>query len=305
MRFLAVYIMQGRMQAVMVASTFALLSLLLPMLNILSLAAIALVTLRHGVKEGLLVCLIVAVVTTLLGVFLFADGEFALAYTVFQWLPIWLIASALRVTQEMAKAIEIAVVLGIVVVIIFYSAMSDPATFWLRLLNTLIEPLFVAMDDLTIDEKMHFINQASHYMTGMVVAAAVFSLLLGLLLARWWQAQLFNPGGFGQEFINIKTSSKFATVTLVIIVAALFDDGSLSELAWNICVPILILYTFIGAAIFHVLLSARKNSKVMIPVFYGIMTMLSLMNPLVLMPIAFAGLSDTWLNLRARISNQK
>lgn len=304
MRFLAVYIMRGRMQAVMVASTLALLSLLMPLLSVLSLAAIALVTLRHGIKEGLLVWLIAAIVTALLGILLFANGQFALAYTVLQWLPVWLIATTFRITQEMARAIEAAVTLGIVIVVIFYSSVSDPAGFWLALLNDMVKPLFASMGDAGSDEKMQYIERASHFMTGMVAAGSIFGLLLGLMLARWWQAQLFNPGGFGQEFTSIKTSPKFAIATLVIIVTAMITDGTVSELAWNIGVPILVLYTFIGAAIVHALLVASKHAKVMMLLFYGIMMVLVLMNPLVLMPIAFAGISDTWLNLRARISNK-
>ncbi len=305
MRFLAVYIMRGRMQAILVASTLAILSMLMPPLSVLSMAAVALVTLRNGPREGLIILLIGSVVTALLGMFLFANPQFAFAYGVFQWLPIWVIATVLRVTRKMATAIEVAVFLGILIVIGVYTVVSDPAGLWNELLNTMMQPMLEsAGDNVPLDELKLSIDRLAHYMTGMAAAGSVFGLLLGLLLGRWWQSQLFNPGGFKQEFTHIKTSPKFAIATLLIIVLALLSGGSVSELAWNISVPLLVLYTFIGTAIIHVLLAARKNAQIMMPLFYGAMFMLSLATPAVIVPIAITGLSDTWLNLRDKISNK-
>jgi hypothetical protein len=305
MRFLAAYIMRGRMQAILVASTLAILSMRMPPLSVLSMAAVALVTLRNGPREGLIVLLVGAIATALLGMFLVTSPEFAFAYGVFQWLPIWLIAIVLRVTRKMATAIEVAVFLGILIVIGVYTVVSDPAGLWNGLLNTMMQPMLEsAGDNIPLDEIKLSIDRLAHYMTGMVAAGSIFGLLLGLLLGRWWQSCLFNPGGFRQEFTHIKTSPKFAVTTLVIIVFALLSSGSASELAWNISVPLLVLYTFIGTAIIHVLLAARKNANIMMPLFYGAMFMLSLATPAVIVPIAITGLSDTWLNLRDKISNK-
>ncbi len=305
MRFLAAYIMRGRMQAILVASTLAILSMRMPPLSVLSMATVALVTLRNGPREGLIVLLVGAIATALLGMFLVTNPEFAFAYGVFQWLPIWLIAIVLRVTRKMATAIEVAVFLGILIVIGVYTVVSDPAGLWNGLLNTMMQPMLEsAGDNIPLDEIKLSIDRLAHYMTGMAAAGSIFGLLLGLLLGRWWQSYLFNPGGFRQEFTHIKTSPKFAVATLVIIIFALLSSGSASELAWNISVPLLVLYTFIGTAIIHVLLAARKNANIMMPLFYGAMFMLSLATPAVIMPIAITGLSDTWLNLRDKISNK-
>ena len=306
MRFLAVYIMRGRMQAIMVIATLALLSMKIPPLSVVSTGGVALVTLRHGIKEGFWVLLIAAVVTAILGSFLIANTQFAFAYGIFLWLPIWFIAIVLRVTRNLGTTIETAVFLGILAVIGFYAmSTAPPAQFWNDILNYMMGPILeTAPNDVPIDEIKLSIERLGRFMTGMVAAGSVFGILLGLMLGRWWQSQLFNPGGFGQEFIMIKTSPKFAMGTVVIIAVALLAGGSVSELAWNISVPLVVLYTFIGTAIIHVMLAARKNAKIMMPIFYGTMFILSIMNPFTIMPIAFAGLADTWLNFRAKISNQ-
>ena len=206
----------------------------------------------------------------------------------------------------MATTIETAVFLGVLAVIGFYAVANiPPAELWNEILNNMMEPMLAtAPEDVPVDEIKLSIERFAQYMTGMIAAGSVFGLLLGLMLGRWWQSQLFNPGGFGQEFISIKTSPKFAIGTVLIIVVALIADGSVSELAWNISVPLVVLYAFIGTAVFHVLLMASKNANVKVPLFYGVMFLLSFVTPLVIAPIVLAGLSDTWLNLRDKISNQ-
>ncbi|MEZ5581549.1 MAG: hypothetical protein R3F37_01040 [Candidatus Competibacteraceae bacterium] len=43
---------------------------------------------------------------------------------------------------------------------------------------------------------------------GLIFANGLASLLCGLLLGRWWQALLFNPGGFSREFHELRLDGK-------------------------------------------------------------------------------------------------
>src|SRR3569832_556219 len=65
MRGFAQYIMRGRVQAMLVAVAMAILSLVLPPMNYLSSAVIALVTLRRGWQEGLIIIVGASAVMTL------------------------------------------------------------------------------------------------------------------------------------------------------------------------------------------------------------------------------------------------
>jgi len=40
----------------------------------------------------------------------------------------------------------------------------------------------------------------AHFMSGVAAAGSVYGLLFGLFLARWWQAALYNPGGFRADY---------------------------------------------------------------------------------------------------------
>ena len=96
MNFLAAYIMRGRLQAMMVASSLALLSLMMPPVSIVSSASVALVTLRLGASEGLYVLLCSSVAAGVLGLVLLGNYQFALAYAAVLWFPVWLISIVLR-----------------------------------------------------------------------------------------------------------------------------------------------------------------------------------------------------------------
>jgi len=297
--FLAEYMMKGRMQAVLIATTFALLSLLFPPITVLSCCAVALVTLRKGILEGLIVLLIAALIGAVFSIFLVDNFLFVFGYGLLIWLPVWFISVVLFVTHNLARAIETAVLLGVVSVIGFYLLMPDPALFWEVMLNNLIEPMLSETNNQAIS-----IEQFSHYMTGMVAAGYISGVLLSIILARWCQAMLYYREGFKQEFLALKTNKRIANTLIVIVSCGLLAEAKVAEIAWNMIVPLFVLYTFIGMAILHVLLTAKSNSRTMVSLFYGFMFMFSFITPLVFLSVAITGLSDSWLNMREKILNQ-
>lgn len=306
MYVLAEYIMRGRMQAVLIATTFALLSLLFPPITILSCCVVALVTLRKGIQEGLIVLLIAAVTSAVFSVFLVDNYLFVFGYGLLIWLPVWFISVVLFVSHNLARAIETAVLVGVVCVVGFYLFSADPAFFWGSILNGLIEPLLTptSNNDISIDQLTLSVEQISHYMTGMVTAGYISGVLLSVFLARWCQAMLYYPEGFKQEFLALKTSKRIANALILIVFCGLFAESKLMEIAWNMIIPLFVLYTFIGMAVFHVMLTAKTSSRTMVSLFYGFMFMFSFITPLVFLPVAITGLSDSWLNMREKILNQ-
>lgn len=305
------------MQAIMVIATLGLLSLKIPPLSILSLAGVALVTLTQGTKEGLLALFIAAVLSALLAIFLLNASQYQYysAYTdkLFSWmqvwftlwLPVWIIAAVLRFRQNMAEAITIAVFMGVLGVVGFYGfSATTPAEYWKQILDTMVEAtlLPIKSKNISADYSMLDFESISHFMTGIIVVVSVLGASLGLMLGRWWQAQLFNPYGFAQEFTRIKVGQKFTIGVLLVVAVAMINEGSVAELAWNISMPWLVLYMLVGVAIVHVMLGHTKNAKILIPLFYGAMFIFSAINPIaVIMPIAFVGLSDPWVDLRAKV----
>jgi hypothetical protein len=282
------------MQAMIVAATLALVSLIMPPVSIVSSASVALVTLRRGGLEGLIVLACSTAVAGVLGFFLLGNFQFVLLYGMLLWLPVWLISIILREGRYLSLAVEIAVLLGVLGVICFYLYNTDLAVMWKNLLTQMVPPNAPVVD---IE---HTMDVLSHYMTGIIAAASVFGLLFGLFLGRWWQALLYNPGGFKQEFLSLSTHPRLAIGSILVVAIASLSSGVLSEVSWNITILLLVLYIFIGTAVLHTLFASMKMGRFMVPMFYVTLFLI----PHAMLPVAIVGLSDAWMNLRNKISNQ-
>jgi len=278
-----------------VASSLALLSLMMPPVSVVSSATVALVTLRLGAFEGLYVLLCSSVAAGVLGLILLGNYQFALAYAVVLWLPVWLISIVLREGRHLSLAVEIAVLLGVVSVIGYYLYNPESAVMW----KAMLLQMMPADAPAPVEELSRTIDLMSHYMTGVVAAGTVFSLLFGLFLGRWWQANLYNPGGFKQEYLSLSTQPRLAIGSIAVIALAALSSGTISEVSWNAAILVFVLYTVIGTAVLHTLFAATKLARYTVPMFYITLFLI----PHALLPVALVGLVDAWLNLRKK-SNQ-
>jgi uncharacterized protein YybS (DUF2232 family) len=146
----------------------------------------------------------------------------------------------------------------------------------------------------TLSVFFHFI------LTGLVAQIYAISVLAGLFLGRAWQAILYNPGGFKQEYLTLKGQKSFAILALIILVISWFSSGIIAEIGWNIMVLFFVLYAFLGTVVLHYTFSAMKLKQLLIPFLYITLILI----PHAMIPAAIIGLTDTWLNLRKIIPNQ-
>jgi hypothetical protein len=282
------------MQAMVAASILALVSLVMPPVSIVSSASVALVTLRLGAIEGLIVLGCSTAIVTVLGYFLLGNYQVVLLYGMVLWIPVWLISIILREGRYLSLAIEAAVLIGVLGVVGCYLYNAELAVMWKTMLLQMAPP------NVHVEDIQHTVDMLSHYMTGIVAAAAVFGLLFGLFLGRWWQAILYNPGGFRQEFLSLNTHPRLAIGSIVVVIAASLSSGVISEVSWNITILLFVLYTFIGTAVLHTVFAAMKMGRYIVPMFYVTLFLI----PHAMLPVAIVGLSDAWMNLRNKISNQ-
>ncbi len=298
MKNLAAYIMRGRMQAMTVASTLALLSLLLPPVSIVSSAAVALITLRRGGNEGLYVLFCSCLSVALLGFFLLGSFQFALMAGLALWLPVWVISIVLREGKDLSFAVEMAVLLGILGVIGFY--MFSTSAVWQPLMNDIIQLWFSGRTDVSADDVEQIVLMSSRYMTGVMITGTVLGLLFGLFLARWWQAALYNPGGFRKEYLSLRVHPKVAMASIGIVAIALLIPDPVSEICWNIAIPFVAMYALVGTAILHAAFSMLKTRRFMIPFLYITLVLIRF----TIIIVVIVGIVDVWMDLRSKFSNK-
>ena len=303
MQALARYIMRGRVQAIGSVVSLALLSIVFPPFIILTTAGVALVTLVHGYREGLINVLVsAAIFAVITGVALY-QPELAIEVTYKYWLPVWFFASIILTRTSMSLAIAVAGTLSCLLVLGFY-LLADPAAYWYEVINKDFIPVlktlgFDIQDGPKADQYWLFLSKI---MTGSTLASFLALQTVSLLLARWWQALLYNPGGFAQEFRQLRFGKLAANVALVIIVFAL---ATANELAFNLFFIAIVLMMFQGLAVVHSLVAKCKLSPSLLTGVYILMLFTMLQGAIGLLLIALIGLLDNWLNLRFRLCANK
>jgi hypothetical protein len=299
MQALARYMMRGRVQAIGSIVSLALLSLIVPPLTILTTAGVALVTLVHGYREGLVNLLVsTAIFAVFTGVML-NQPAFVIEVAFKNWLPAWLLASIVLNKTSMSLAIVVAATLSCLLVLGFYF-FADPAAYWLEVINEQLLPMLkeVGMQFKEGQQTENVWLLMSTIMTGSFLASFFAVQTVSLLLARWWQALLYNPGGFGQEFRQLRFGKVAANVALVISIFAIATEN---EIAINLLFIIIVLMMFQGLAVVHNLVAKCKLSPSLLTGVYIVMLFTLLHGAIGLLLVALVGLLDNWLDLRFRL----
>lgn len=287
--------MAGRSQAALIVLATMLLSLLLPPLLLLSGAALALVTLRRGLSEGTVVLALAAAVSLLLGYLLFGHAGPVAGVLPGFWLPVLMLAAVLRATVSLAVVVLVAAAAGWVVVGGFYAALGDPAVWWQQWLTSVLEPAFSEAGIDPASSGLHdLLTWLAPLMPGAIAANLVLSALLALLIGRWWQAQLFNPGGFQQEFHGLRLGRSMALVAIAVWLGAV-----LSGLPWlvNLGLPLAMALVLQGLAVVHGTIAAKGWKAWPLGVLYGALLVAA---PQVVLGLCVLALVDSWADLRAR-----
>ena len=300
MQAIARYVMRGRLQAMLVAAAMAMLSLLLPPLNYISGAVVGLVTLRKGWSEGLIIIAGAGAVTALFASLTPLDAAHAVMLAAAIWLPVWLLALVLRQTVSLAATLSSAALAGGLVVVGAYWSLDNPAQAWRDVLDRLID-LAQQQDELNAADTLgQMLMDAAPHMTGMLAAALVLGLMMSLFLARWWQAALYNPGGFRREFHGLRLGRGFALVTLAALAATLAASGWLGEVAANVLIVLVAAYLVHGLGLLHGIVAAKQIHVGWLITLYAV-TLILPQSSLLLAAGAFA---DSWMDIRSRIKRK-
>lgn len=298
MKGLAAFVMKGRWQAVFVIAGFACLSFMIPLVGLLSSAAFGLVVLRQGPQSALTVLVPAAMAVAAFGGVVLGSVAAPLIYALLLWLPTALAAWVLRLSRRLEWALAAVVIPALVAVLAVYGLVSNPAEFWSEKLMPMVQPLLdQAPADFDADAARSGLRVAAHYATGFVSAGSALSVFMTLVLARWWQSLLYNPGGFRAEYLELRPSPAFAYVALACMGgAALFASSAVAELMWNLGLVFFMLYLMVGIAVIHALLSRRAGGKFWLAGVYLLLFVI----PQVAIPVVLMGFTDVWMDWRHR-----
>jgi hypothetical protein len=295
------YVLHNRLQAMLAAFLLAFIPLIGAGASIL---VAALVTLRKGAFEGTLV-LIASLVPFVVSYAISepaAGGQLLIAMETLIAINIltWLLALVLRRYANWSLVIEVAALAGMILVGSVHLLFPDIQAWWGTQLTASFSKAAVVLGQLSDDPSASkamtadLVANLQRYVTGFVVVSVMFNALLQLILARWWQAVIFNPGELRKELHQIRLS-----YVSVLVFAAV---GMLGYLGSNLCLdflPVLIAaFCAAGLSLIHrLVISNRAGWFWLSIVYFSIMFVV----PLGIVLVAIVGLFDSLLDVRKQL----
>lgn len=237
---LAQWIMQGRSQAlVFVVIALATSPWLWPN-SILVAASINLIWLRHGSKEGLFTCLWATL------------PAIVIIYFMGNFMPLFMVATAavssqvLRTTRSWPYGLIALSVCGLITAIGLELFAQSSMQIYVDLYSTFLTDLKQQIPDQEIGQMLEATLDTA-FVAGLFGTMLMMAGFISLALARSWQAKLYNPGGFQQEFHQLRLGR--IDIVIAVVLTIVFYQMGMQYLTWVwiALFPLLIA----GVALFH------------------------------------------------------
>jgi hypothetical protein len=283
MRAMADFIMRGRVQATLVVVGCA----ALPLLFWLSAAAGCLVFLRRGFKDASGV-LVWALLPALAWWFF---GEPRILLVLFGSLGL---AALLRAGQSWNRVLLFSIALGLVYGVALGSVFREPIEFLAKEIAKILPQMLDGIyQQLKVEERARLEGMIAPVLTGLIAALLQVVSVLALMLGRYWQAVLYNPGGFGREFRAVRLPLLPALALLVcMLVGPNFGTG-LAMLTPMCSVPLV----FAGLALIHGLVAQGRLAKFwLVGLYVTLLLFMQLIYPL----LVVLAIVDSLIDFRGR-----
>ncbi len=282
MRAIAEFAMRDRSKALMLSVG----GMTLPGLSWFGAAIVSLVTLRRGLSEGVVLAMWSALpaVGWLIMVrepapLILLSGATILAYV-------------LRLTTSWSHVLAFAVVLGLPTAWLFeitsQGVIDQVIAFFVQLAEQSKGPPVALEGDRVVLERL---------LIGLFTAGQLCVMLASVVLARWWQSVLYNPGGFGEEFHNLRLFPGF-TVVLIMLIVLCYASGNPYLSSWMLVLAVPFLVS--SVALVHWIVARKKMGGSWLAVFY--LMMLFFMQ-FVLPILVIVAVTDSIIDLRKKISS--
>ena len=288
MRALADFIMRGRVQATLVVAGCA----ALPLLFWMSAAAGCLVYLRRGMSDAIGVLawgVLPALVWWYFGeprtlmVLLGSLGLAALLRAEWPW------------NRVLLASIGLGLVYGVVLGVVFREPIDELAQMLQKHMPQMLEGIY---QQLSLEEQAHLEALIAPVLNGLIAALLQTVSVLALMLGRYWQASLYNPGGFGREFRAVRIPGPLAMLLLACMLIGPNFGPQVAMLTPLCSVPLM----FAGLALIHGLVSRGKLGRFwLVGLYVTLLLFMQLIYPL----LVVLAIVDSLIDFRGRLAPEK
>lgn len=258
----------------------------------LSMVIVALITLQRGVSRGIWVLAWAALPAIALA---FWNLPIALiSMVVVRGFFLIFLSYLLRRFSSWSLVVEVAALAAAAAVIMLHFFMPDIAGWWQKQLLIYFQQVSTTFElQLPQSVLIHWAGILSNFATGLMGMTVIVVDLSLLLLARSWQAGLFNPGGLQREFYQLRLSYAAAGLVFITVIAAIFA----SPLALDLLPVLLLPPVFACLSLLHLFCHLRKTRYLLwlvyILLFFGF--------PYAYCLLALVGFADVFFDFRQKL----
>ena len=265
---LARFVMKGKVQAVIATMLLG----VLPLINLLNPALVGLLVLRKGFGQtfGIAIWAVLPLVGWTL------TGDIA---PLMIMVGICGLASTLRATNSWEYTLAAAIGVGLAIETYF------------RIQPAILDTLFQQVQSFVQNnaEVLQGENIRNLVISGL--ASSYMSLSIGLtMLSRWMQAGLYNPGGFKEEFHQLRIGHRLTLFLVSCMILASF--GIFVPETWYGYFRLPLVFSGIGLV--HAICAKRNIPVTALVVFYILL-------PVTFGLVALLAVIDSWYDFRGRV----
>lgn len=283
MKALAEFAMRGSRESILAA----LICMSLPLLFIVGAALVGLTILRKGIPQGAVTFCWATLPAS--GWMVFASDPTPLLVVIGTAILAIILRSSVSWVSTLVASLAIGFVCGF-------------ALQWLapEAIQELIDASSQMIADMNIEQLDQLDQQQIDLFLGQLVismtaAAHVVFILISLMLARYWQSTLYNPGGFQQEFHLLRIPSMMALALLIVIMFGGTISPAISGWIPLITVP----FALSGLALVHGLVHKKGMGRTWIAVVY---LLLIVIMPYMYIMLVMIAIIDSWVDFRSRMT---
>ncbi len=264
----------------------------LPLVGFLSGAVLVYLVLHQGARAAVLEAVIAGGLMLGLAAAMGLPLEPRFTVMASVWLPGLLMALLLKGGRSLTLALQVAVIIMVVSVLIFFVMAGNPVEFWAVFLEALVD----AWREAGLNEQANLvasqIDALAEHMTVWVAfvswAISATMLLVGYTLYRHGPGDLQDYGRFGDLNLGRVIAGVMAVTSVV---------AYLAGIAWlqSVAFVMFAVFSLQGIAILHWL-----HGQGMVPVFVLVLMYATLvvLSPIIVTAMAVLGYIDAWFNLR-------
>jgi hypothetical protein len=248
----------------------------------------ALTVLVHGKRQG---AIIAAGASALLAAAMLLFGRpMPVGFIYAGWIlgPPLLLAVVLRRTGSLSLCLQVATLVGALLLVVLHLSFGDPQQFWAPFVRDLAEQM--KSHGLPMDlEKDGLADTLARTLWGWVAVLTMLLAMCALFLARWWQSLPGETGSFGEEFRGLRLGRVLGVAAAVVIGVSLLTQQALVADIGRLFLGSLVI---VGLAAVHRAVSQDRLGTMWL---WGTYLALLFVAPFAVVVLAAWGFVDNWL----------